>query len=76
MKLSNLIEGLQILSKYYRDDGSHIGAEHDELYAYETHRRLEPDDVDRMAELGWIQHDVNWEGPESYDQTASWVAYT
>jgi hypothetical protein len=56
MKTSAIIEGLQILSKYYEPhDGYHNGAEHDVLYAYPTTRRVDRPDVEQLVKLGWIQ---------------------
>ncbi len=56
MQLSNFIKGLLILQPYYHNgDGFHIGAEHDEFYAYQTDLPLTPDDVKTMVELGWFQ---------------------
>jgi hypothetical protein len=58
MKLSNFIEGLTILRPYYNDpDGYHIGAEHDQFFAYATDKPLSDEDVDKMRELGWFQPD-------------------
>lgn len=76
MKLSNFIEGLQILQKHYDGgDGYHLGSEHDVFYAYKTNTPLSPDEVRRMYELDWHQEDVEGTGPESYSVEASWAAY-
>ena len=56
MRLSNFINGINILRPYYDDsDGFHIGAEHDQFYAYATDRALSPEDQKAMCELGWFQ---------------------
>lgn len=76
MKLSNFIEGLLILKQYYEgQDGYHIGAEHDQFYAFATSIPLEPATVHRMKSLGWFQPEMN--GPDSpYDPAVGWSAFT
>lgn len=75
MKLNNFIEGLQILQPYYdKPDGYHIGAEHDEFYAYATDKPLTPEHVAKLRELGWFQAEVEDGAP--YDPAESWSAYT
>lgn len=77
MKLSNFIAGLEILRPHYKDgDGYHIGAEHDQFYAYATDTPLEPDEVKRIVELGWFQPDCGFEKPEDYDPEEGWSAFT
>lgn len=81
MKLSQFIEGLQILKPYYKDgDDYHLGAEHDVFYAYGTERPLSAPDVVRMLELGWFQEDAprDDEGEftaENYDPEKGWAAF-
>lgn len=81
MRLSNLIEGLKILQPYYNNpDGYHVGAEHDQFYAYATDRPLPETAVDRMVDLGWFQPDAevgNDEdfGIEHYSVSEAWSAY-
>lgn len=75
MKLSNFIKGLKTLQPYYKDgDGYHIGAEHDQFYAYRTERPLTPEDVQKMRDLGWFQPEQE-DGAE-YDPENGWSAYT
>lgn len=75
MKLSNFIEGLKILQPHYEGcDGYHIGAEHDQFYAYQTDKPLRPEDVKRMRELGWFQPEQ--EEDEEYDPENGWSAFT
>lgn len=75
MKLGNFIEGLKTLQPYYKDgDGYHIGAEHDQFYAYQTERPLTPEDVQKMRDLGWFQPEQD-DGAE-YDPEVGWSAFT
>lgn len=69
MKLSQLIESLQILQKYHDNDGYHFGSDHDIVYAYPTDKPLSVEDVQRMRTLGWFQDS------EEYSQEESWQAY-
>ena len=78
MKLSNFIEGLKTLQPYYEGgDGYHIGAEHDQFYAYKTDKPLTPEDQKRMCKLGWFQPEggMSEEGGE-YDAENGWSAFT
>lgn len=77
MKMSDVIEGLTILQKYYREDGYHLAAEHDEIYAFETQKQLSPEDAKKMFDLGWIQVDAETDdyGNAPYDPECGWVAY-
>lgn len=73
MKLDKFIDGLLILQPYYDQvDGYHIGAEHDQFYAYKTDRPLSPEDVQKMRDLGWFQP----EQEEEYDPENGWSAFT
>jgi hypothetical protein len=75
MKLSKFIEGLKILQPYYEGgDGYHIGAEHDQFYAYKTDKPLTPEDVQKMRDLDWFQPDQD-DGAE-YDPDEGWSAFT
>ena len=75
MKLSDFIDGLTILRPYYNDsDGYHIGAEHDQFFAYMTDRPLSDEDVNKMRELGWFQPDTG-EGNGYYPEDG-WSAFT
>ncbi len=82
MKLSNIIEGLTILSRYYdKPDGYHNSAYHEILYAYSTDKPVSTEDVARLADLGWRQPDAStaddegvWEAGD-YDPNENWAAY-
>jgi len=58
MKTTGIIEGLTILEKY-RDqpDGEECYTHHDMLHIYATDQPVESDDLERLIELGWSQHD-------------------
>lgn len=82
MKTKSIIEGLTILNRYYKDpDGYNNGAEHDIIYAFETDRPVSPEDVVRLVELGWSQHEVEpsdeGEGFRAvdYDPGEGWAAH-
>jgi hypothetical protein len=75
MKLSNFIEGLKTLQPCYEGgDGYHIGAEHDQFYAYATDRPLTSEDVQKMRELGWFQPEQD--DDDEYDPEEGWSAFT
>lgn len=76
MKLSNFIDGLAILRPYYDDpDGFHIGAEHDQFYAYATSREMSHDDVLKMRNLGWFQPAQD-DDASPYSVEDGWSAFT
>jgi hypothetical protein len=75
MKLSNFLDGLNTLRPYYNNpDGYHIGAEHDQFYAYATDKPLMPEDVQKMRDLGWFQPDMADDAP--YGPEEGWSAFT
>lgn len=66
MKLSKFLTGLQTLQPYYKGgDGYHLGAEHDQFYAYATAQPLTVEDQAKMRELGWFQPDCGDDAPYS-----------
>lgn len=74
MKLSAFIDGLNILRPHYNDgDGYHIGAEHDQFFAYATKTPLSDAEVARMLELGWFQPDSKKDTP--YSPEDGWSAF-
>jgi hypothetical protein len=78
MQLSKFVEGLKTLLPYYNaPDGYHIGAEHDQFYAYQTDKPLTPEDVQKMCGLGWFQPEggISDDGGE-YDPENGWSAWT
>jgi hypothetical protein len=73
MRLSDFIEGLATLRPYYDDqNGFHIGAEHDEFYAYATDRPLTPEDAQKMRDLGWFQQGVS---DATYSPSEGWAVF-
>jgi hypothetical protein len=75
MQLMNFVHGLNILTPYYTDpNGYHIGAEHDQFYAYATDRPLSAEDVQKMRDLGWFQPDMDDDA--DYDPAEGWSAFT
>lgn len=74
MNLGNFIRGLTIIQKYYDNpEGYHIGAEHDQFYAYTTDRRVSDEDFSMLKELMWFQ--VGVEDEDVYESNAAWSAY-
>lgn len=80
MKLSKFMDGLNTLLPYYNNaDGFHIGAEHDQFYAYQTDNSLSPEDVKKMVGLGWFQPEggiCEDESDVAYDPENGWSAFT
>jgi len=75
MLLSSFIEGLKILQPYYKSgDGYHIGAEHDQFFAYATDLPLSDVDADTMFVLGWFQ--PNTQDEYIYDPEDGWSCFT
>ena len=80
MKTPDVIQGIKILQDYRnKPDGWHLGADHDEIYAFATDKPLLASDLKRMIELGWFQHQVKVEkgcnfGAENYDPSEGWCA--
>lgn len=77
---SKFIEGLQILQKYFDEDGYLIGAEHDEFFVYATDRPLSKHDAKRMVDLGWFQNEAEVPGEEEfsaeyYDADEGWGCF-
>jgi len=60
MKTKELIEGMNILSKYYEQNGFNTGAEHDVIYMYEPDMDITLEDFAKLLELGWDQEDGGW----------------
>jgi len=72
MRLSSFVEGVEILSKYYKSlDGHHIGVGHDVIYLYPTDKPVEEKDCLRIWELGFFQEGFD----ELYDPQESWQCY-
>lgn len=79
MILSAFIEGLQILKPHYKDgDGYHLGAEHDQFYAYATETPLTEVECAKLWELGWFQPDAPVEDGghvKAYQPEDGWSAF-
>ncbi len=87
MTLGNFTKGLRILEAYYTNpNGYHIGAEHDQFYAYATQKPVSPEDIVRLQRLGWFQPEVDshLDGEEAteaeliaaYDPEEGWSCFT
>ena len=78
MNLKNFIAGIEIIKTYYNNqEGYHIGAEHDQIYLYETDRPITPEHVEMLEELDWFQPDAyeDDEGETEYDPNIGWGAF-
>ena len=79
MNTAEVLEGLNILQKYRtKPNGYHLGAEHDVLYAFATDLPVSEDDLKRLYELGWEQHEVKSnddDTPGPYDPEEGWAAF-
>jgi hypothetical protein len=85
MNIDRLIEGLQILNKYFdAPDRAFVRAEHDIIGVNNTDKPISTEDLTKLYALGWLQPDV--EQPEEeegtfsevsaeYDPDESWVRY-
>lgn len=52
-RISDVIEGLQIIQKYVEPDEHLGGAEHDIIYAVPGDTSISDEDVARLIGLGW-----------------------
>jgi hypothetical protein len=60
--LRNFLLGMDILKNHYADpDGYHLGAEHDEIFAFNPEHELNSAEIAAMKELGWRQGEYSWE---------------
>ena len=81
MRTKDIIEGLTILEKYQdTPDGSICGAEHGQLFAFDTDQPVVGDDLDRLIEMGWFQEDADLGEDRKfmakhYDPSVGWAAY-
>jgi hypothetical protein len=74
VKLSNFIEGLKILQRYFEgEDGHRLDAKHDQFYVDKTDRPLSDDDVQKLRGLGWFQPES--EENSTYDPEKDWSAF-
>jgi hypothetical protein len=80
MKLSNFMQGLEILRAFYNDpNGYHIGAEHDIFYAYATDKPLTTEALEQLVALGWFQENRSSDGEfrvSDYAPDEAWSAFT
>lgn len=74
MKLKEFIEGMEIISRYYKR-GNHynLGAEHDVIYLYPTDSLISRPDVEKLHKLGWLQDGCDPSKGE-YHPGESWQA--
>lgn len=80
MGLKNLLDGIEILRKYYNNpDGYNMAAEHDIFYMYSTDRPIINDDLMTLISLDWIQEEnVDENGDftiENYSSDEGWAFY-
>lgn len=69
-KLSNVMQGMKILSSYYHDvNGYHVAAGHDQLFMYTTDKVVTDQDVAELKRLGWFQDE------DQYDPNEGWSIF-
>lgn len=74
MSLKDFIDGMEIIKMYYDDlEGYHIGAEHDQIYLYETNRPITPEHREMLKELDWFQPELDEE--DEYDPNVGWSSF-
>lgn len=56
MKLSNFVEGLQIIQKH-EGDAFCLRAEHDQFWVSSTDLAMPAEDTAKLEELGWFKDD-------------------
>ena len=79
MNLKNFVDGINILRPYYdKQDGYHLGAEHDEVYLYATDKPVSEEDLKKLLSLGWFQSEggAHEETPQDYNPSSGWMAFT
>ncbi len=59
MKLANIIEGMQIIAKYTKNEYC-VHAEHDQMWCGEYDLPLSEEDSNHMNRLGWFKSDEGW----------------
>lgn len=71
MRTIDVIEGINIISKYYDDLTDYdFGADRDSLYMFETDRPISNEDLVKLKELGWTQEkEIGF-----YEPTVTWCA--
>lgn len=74
MNNRSFVEGLRILSKYMDDNAYTLGADHDEIYVYQTVNQVSEEDIIELVLLGWTQGHVDYFELEDYSFEESWVA--
>lgn len=82
MTVKNVIEGLQILSKY-QDNEHFISADYDCIYVYAADKDISREDLEKLDDMGWHQHDYEWHlevddgewTPDKFHPEAGWRAF-
>lgn len=71
MKMSAVMQGMEILNKYFlaSNHGYNLGADHDIIYVYVTDNPVSLEDINLLRDIGWAQD------TEEYSQSESWHAY-
>lgn len=74
--MSEVIEGIQILQKYFDKDEHNIAGEYKNIYVDPTDKPISPEDLDRVYELGWVQDEVKLDENRDYpyDPELGWIS--
>lgn len=68
----NIIEGMQILLTYQDNQNDfHTGADHEVIYMYATDRPVSPEDLEKLAALGWHQECED----DGYNKDEHWYVF-
>ena len=80
MKTKGVIEGMQIISKYYNNDGFNVKTEHEIIYMSFTDCCIESSDIKKLIEWGWFQEGITEENEdfklEDYSIEENWLCFT
>lgn len=60
MKIGNIIEGMQIVSRHTGASEYCVSAEHDQIWCGAYDLPLTTEEKARMEELGWFEADDSW----------------
>ena len=68
MIINEVIKGMEILSKYFDEDGYNVGAEHDVIYVYNTDKAVSEEDIVTLRSNGWEQDSAEYSLKESWQR--------
>ena len=60
MNWKRFIDGLNIMSRYIKDDEFPIGAQHDQIWVYIEFSQVSEEDRIKLIELKWFWDEDSW----------------